>query len=170
MSKEMYYIANDDGTISSFADYQFDKKALKADEEIVQGYDGRYYFASQCPEQPLEELKLIKRAEINQARDNAEQGGFEYMGKIFDSDEISCIRMSCAAQAMQMATMSEENPTITWTCQDNSTIDLTPAELIGLVVALAEWSNTCHQKATDLKAKIENTTSREELEQISWNE
>ena len=170
MSEEMYYIANDDGTISSFADYQFDEKALKADEEIVQGYDGRYYFASQCPEQPLEELKLIKRAEINTARDAAEQGGFEYMGKIFDSDEISCIRMSCAAQAMQMATMSEENPTITWTCQDNSTIDLTPAELIGLVVALAEWSNTCHQKATDLKAKIENATSREELEQISWNE
>ena len=92
------------------------------------------------------------------------------MGKIFDSDEISCIRMSCAAQAMQMATMSEENPTITWTCQDNTTIDLTAQELMGLVVALAEWSNTCHQKATDLKAKIENATSREELEQISWNE
>lgn len=170
MSKEMYYIANDDGTISSFADYQFDEKAIKADEEIVQGYDGRYYFASQCPEQPLEELKLAKRAEINTARDAAEQGGFEYMGKIFDSDEISCIRMSCAAQAMQMATMSEENPTITWTCQDNTTIDLTAQELMGLVVALAEWSNTCHQKATDLKAKIENATSREELEQISWNE
>ena len=91
------------------------------------------------------------------------------MGKIFDSDEISCIRMSCAAQAMQMATMSEENPTITWTCQDNSTIDLTPAELIGLVVALAEWSNTCHQKATALKAQIESVTSEEELEKIKWN-
>lgn len=52
IGENTYYIANDDGTISSFADYQFDEKALKADEEIVQGYDGRYYFASQCPEKP----------------------------------------------------------------------------------------------------------------------
>ena len=169
MNEQMYYIANDDGTISSFAPYQFDEKAIKANEEIVQSYDGKYYFASQCPEQPLEELKLIKRAEINQARDAAEQGGFEYMGKVFDSDEISCIRMTCAAQAMQLATMSEETPTITWTCQDNSTIDLTPAELLGLVVVLAEWSNQCHKKATELKAQVENATSSAELDEISWN-
>lgn len=169
IGENTYYIANDDGTISSFAGYQFDENAIKADEEIIQGYDGKYYFATQCPKQPLEELKLIKRAEINQARDNAEQGGFEYMGKVFDSDEISCIRMTCAAQAMQLATMSEENPTITWTCQDNSTIELSPSELLGLVVALAEWSNTCHQKATELKAQITQATSVEDLEAINWN-
>ena len=168
MSEEMYYIANDDGTISSFADYQFDEKALKADEEIVQGYDGRYYFASQCPEQPLEELKLAKRAEINKARDTAEQGGFPYKGKIFDSDPISCIRISSAAQAMQMAVMAEDVPVITWTCQDNSTIDLTAQELMGLVVALAEWSNTCHQKATQIKTLLDQCQTPEEVEKISW--
>ena len=52
IGENTYYIANDDGTISSFAPYQFDENAIKADEEIVQGYDGRYYFASQCPEKP----------------------------------------------------------------------------------------------------------------------
>lgn len=52
IGENTYYVANDDGTISSFAPYQFDEKAVKADEEIVQGYDGRYYFASQCPEKP----------------------------------------------------------------------------------------------------------------------
>lgn len=165
IGENTYYIANDDGTISSFAPYQFDEKAIKANEEIVQSYDGKYYFASQCPEQPLEELKLIKRAEINQARDAAEQGGFEYMGKVFDSDQVSCQRISCAAQAMAL---SPKGTTITWTCQDNSTIDLTAQELMGLVVALAEWSNICHQKATQLKAMIENATSLEELENISW--
>ena len=52
IGENTYYVANDDGTISSFAPYQFDENAIKADEEIVQGYDGRYYFASQCPEKP----------------------------------------------------------------------------------------------------------------------
>ena len=120
------------------------------------------------PEPTLGELKILKRAEINQARNSAEQGGFEYMGKRFDSDPISCQRISCAAQAMSMATMIEEVPTITWTCQDNTTIVLNPQELMGLVVALAEWSNSCHQKATALKEKIEPCTSKEELDKIVW--
>ncbi|MBQ8436764.1 MAG: hypothetical protein IJX20_03845, partial [Alphaproteobacteria bacterium] len=32
----------------------------------------------------LEELKIIKREEVNRARDAKEQGGFEYLGKMFD--------------------------------------------------------------------------------------
>lgn len=168
MSETMYYIPNQDGTISSFASYKFDDSAIKTEEKIIQGYNGRYYLASKCPKQPLEELKVIKREEINKARDKAEQGGFEYMGKVFDSDEISCIRMTCAAQAMQLAPMSEETPTITWTCQDNSTVDLTPTELLGLVATLAEWSNQCHEKATKLKAEIALAETAEEVNSIHW--
>ena len=87
-----FYLLDENNNISSFADYKFDKNALEAQDEIIQGYDGRYYFASQCPQQPLEELKLIKREEINQARDAAEQGGFEYMGKIFPLKEFQWLR------------------------------------------------------------------------------
>lgn len=117
----------------------------------------------------LDELKLIKRVEINQERDAAEQGGFFYMGKTFDSDIVSCIRIQGAAQSMQAAAMAEDMPTITWTCKDNTTVELTAQELMGLSVALAEWSNTCHQKATSLKAQIDKATSEEELENITWN-
>lgn len=166
IGENTYYLSNDDGTISCFAPYQFDENAIKADEEIVQGYDGKYYFASKCPEQPLEELKLIKRAEINKARDEAEQGGFTYLGKVFDSDQVACQRISCAAQAMALA---DDTATITWTCQDNTTIDLNKTQLVGMVAALAEWSNSCHQKATALKAQIEACESEEELENISWS-
>lgn len=118
-------------------------------------------------EPSLNELKEAKRAEINQARDAAEQGGFEYLGKTFDSDQISAQRISMAAQAMALA---PEGTTITWTCQDNSTIDLTAQELVGLVVALATWSNACHEKATALKAKIEAAQTAEELELITWED
>ena len=135
--------------------------------KIVDLGNGQYSIV-EIPQPTLDELKVLKRAEINQARDKAEQGGFEYMGKIFDSDQVSCIRISSAAQAMSMVAMSDENPTITWTCQDNSTIDLNPQELMGLVVALAQWSNTCHQKATALKAQIDVCDSKEALDKIKW--
>ena len=165
MNEEIYYIANDDGTISSFAGYKYDENALQAEEKIVQGYDGRYYFESTCPTQPLEELKLAKRVEIKQSRDNAEQGGFEYMGKTFDSDPIACQRISCAAQAMSL---SSGDTKITWTCQDNSTIELTAEQLAGLVGALAQHSNACHQKATKLKADVDKAKTAEEVEAIKW--
>lgn len=126
------------------------------------------YEEIQKPKEPtLEELKAEKRFEINQARDTAEQGGFEYMGKVFDSDPISCQRISCAAQAMSFLPASEENK-IVWTCQDNSTIELTAAELSGLVVALSQWSIKCHTKASELKAQIDAAKTAEELEAIIW--
>lgn len=118
-------------------------------------------------EPTLNELKEAKRAEINQARDEAEQGGFEYMGKVFDSDPISCQRISMAAQAMALA---DDIAKITWTCQDNTTIDLNKTQIVGVVVALAEWSNTCHQKATALKAQIDAAKTAEELEKITWED
>lgn len=118
-------------------------------------------------EHTLNELKEAKRAEINQARDKAEQGGFEYMGKVFDSDPISCQRISMAAQAIALA---PEGATITWTCQDNTTIDLAAKDLARLVVAFANWSNTCHQKAATIKAQIEAAKTAEELEKITWDD
>lgn len=118
-------------------------------------------------EHTLNELKEAKRAEINQARDKAEQGGFEYMGKVFDSDPISCQRISMAAQAIALA---PEGATITWTCQDNTTIDLAAEDLARLVVAFANWSNTCHQKAATIKAQIEAAKTAEELEKITWDD
>lgn len=119
------------------------------------------------PEPTLDELKLLKRAEINSARDRTEQGGFEYLGKVFDSDMISCQRISTAAQAMAFA---QEETAIVWTCQDNTTISLNKTQLAGLVAALAMHSNECHQKATALKAKIEAAQTAEELENITWED
>lgn len=145
----------------------FYKSIEMTEQEVEQAYNGNWYLKGYAPIQPLDELKLAKRAEINQARDAAEQGGFEYLGKTFDSDQISAQRISMAAQAMALA---PEGTTITWTCQDNTTIDLTAQELVGLVVALAEWSNTCHQKATALKAQIDAAKTAEELEKITWSD
>ena len=134
--------------------------------EVEQTLDGRWFETGFAPEQLLTDLKLAKREEINRARDAAEQGGFSYLGKTFDSDTVSCLRISCAAQSMELAPSSS---TITWTCQDNSTIDLTPTDLKGLVATLAMHSNACHEKATALKEKIEAAQTAEELAVITWD-
>lgn len=115
----------------------------------------------------LNNLKTKKKEEINQARDKTEQGGFEYMGKIFDSDLISCVRIQGAAQLAAQMPMSD-TPIIEWTCKDNTHIKLTPAELIGLSAALANWSNECHKKASELKQQVDDAQTEEELNAIKW--
>lgn len=132
----------------------------------IEDLGGGQYKIVTIPTPTLDELKSKKREEINRARDAAEQGGFEYNGKMFDSDQISCQRISMAAQAMANARSSDK---ITWTCQDNTTIDLNGEQLQGLVVALATWSNTCHQKATLLKAQVDTAQTAEEVEAITWS-
>lgn len=154
------------GDITSNYNEAYEFVSQNKDTKIKPLGNGQYKIV-ELPKPSLEELKEAKRAEINQARDNAEQGGFEYMGKVFDSDQVSAQRISMAAQAMALA---PDGTTITWTCQDNITIDLTAQELVGLVVALATWSNACHEKATALKAKIEAAQTAEELELITWED
>lgn len=151
-------------------DSQFYKSIGMKELNVELGFDGAYYLQGWAPKKPLDQAKTEQKAKLNSARDLAEQGGFEYLGKVFDSDPISCQRISCAAQALQVVPASEgTEPTITWTCQDNSTIDLNASELMGLVVALAAWSNSCHERATKLKAKVDQAYSVELVESITWD-
>jgi hypothetical protein len=133
-------------------------------QDVGQTEDGKWYLSKYIP---MEKLKAQKREEINKARDAAEQGGFEYLGKTFDSDQVSCLRMTSAAQAMALA---PEESAIVWTCQDNTTISLNKEQLVGLVASLAQHSNSCHQKATALKAEIDKAKTAEELEKITWSD
>ena len=122
--------------------------------EVEQAYDGSWYLLGFAPQKSLDELKQAKRDEINQARDNAEQGGFLYLGKIFDSDPISCLRIALASQTALISMQSQTEFSVEWTCQDNSKITLSAEQTVGMSVALTQWSNSCHIKATELKNLI----------------
>lgn len=135
------------------------------EEEITLGADGYYYIKGFAP---LEDLREAKRQEINTSRDNAEQGGFEYLGKVFDSDSVSCQRIALASQTAMMCKTAGQEFNVVWTCQDNSTISLDADAMIGVSVALTQWSNTCHMKASELKEQLALATTEEEVNAIKW--
>ncbi len=146
---------------------QYSKEDVKeyTEEEITLGADNCYYLKGFAP---LEDLKEAKRQEINIARDNAEQGGFEYLGKMFDSDPVSCQRIALASQTAMMCKTAGQEFNVVWTCQDNTTIELDADAMIGVSVALTQWSNACHTKASGLKNQLEQTTTEDEIKNISW--
>lgn len=120
------------------------------------------------PTRTLEQVKTDKREQINSIRDNLEQNGFPYMEKVIDSNPVSVQRITVAVQAAQAAIGAGQPFAITWTCQDNSTLELDAVGMMGMPVALAMFANTLHETARTKKELIDSATSIEEVEAVTW--
>jgi hypothetical protein len=131
-------------------------------------YDGESFSAPTSESKTLEDLKSLKRTYINQSRDLEETGGFEYLGKILDSDERSSLRITMAAMTARLSLDAEQPFSIDWTTKDNSILTLDVYQTLEMPKALAIHGLTGHGKAKYLKGLVDNATSPEELESIIW--
>lgn len=116
----------------------------------------------------LDAIKAVARAEINSQRDRAESLPFDYLGKQFDADPISIKRLTLAVQAAQSAIIAGQTFTITWTCADNSTIDLDEQQMLGALQAMMLRGVELHEKARALKTQIDAAETAEEVAAIVW--
>ena len=116
----------------------------------------------------LKQKKNSKIQLITSIRNSKELDGFEYMGKVFDSDEKSIRRISIAAAAAQAAQLAGQGFTITWTCKDNTTVELSAQDFLQMLGAMASYGNSIHEYARQLKERVEAATTQEELDTIVW--
>lgn len=101
---------------------------------------------------PVESVREMLKARVKLLRDQKETEGFAYMGKMFDSDERSVLRITQAAlTAMAMGPTF----TIDWTAMDNSVVTLDQAAMVGMPAALAVYANNLHTVAKTKKAAID---------------
>jgi hypothetical protein len=105
--------------------------------------------------EPLADMCDRLRSLVNQERDRREQSGFEYLGKRIDSDQASAIRISGAAAAAHAALATAQPFAVEWTCADNSLLPLDAAQTIGMLAALAVHANDVHQRARQMKGRID---------------
>lgn len=102
----------------------------------------------------LYEAKQQKWEEVKLQRNKLEFGGFMYLGKKFDSDQISQVRIIAAVVLGQA---------ITWTLADDSIIELTSDQLKGLGEALASHVQAVHARGRVARQLIETATTIEEV-------
>ncbi|MDC7699585.1 DUF4376 domain-containing protein [Vogesella indigofera] len=111
-------------------------------------------------------------AAITAERDQREEAGFLYRGKLLDSTPRSVQRITAAALAAQAALAAGQPFGIEWTCADNSVLTLDAAGVIGIPVALAQHAAALHAHARQLKTEVEAADSEAELAaidiQASW--
>jgi len=113
----------------------------------------------------LEDIKNQKKQKIAQARYEAEMAGVT----LEDGTIIATDRESQAALA-NAALIAKDNPdyTINWKAK-NGWITLNAQQIIELVTIVREHVQTCFDKEKALNDAIDNATTIEELNSISWN-
>ena len=141
--------------------------AQEAAPELVNGhYEQRWNIVALEAEQSASNLAAKKDqmvTAVNARRDAAEESGFTYLGKPFDSDSRSVQRISTAVQAAQVALATSNLAVFEWMCADNTTITLDAQQMLGVPVALATHANEIHLNGRNLKDAIAAATTSAEL-------
>lgn len=113
----------------------------------------------------LDDVKQEKWSQIKRERELAEFGGFALNGKTFDSDSYS---QSKIQGAVQLALLADDNFNIEWTLADDSIITISKPTLLAIGIALGQHVSRVHQRAREVRAQIEASTSIAEVEAIEW--
>ena len=155
----MYYGYNGDNLISGSPNCDTVIKLAKS-----LGYEDIEITTAEKPIIPtLDELKAQKLTEFKAIRDAEEVNPIEYNGNLFDFDDKARDRINSAIIALSITGQSIE-----WTTADNTNVTVTADDLRGVVANVAVRSNNLHIKYRELKEQILACTTKEELENISW--
>ncbi len=121
--------------------------------------DEKFYYNQEIEDAPylaitpksVESVREVVKARAKAIRQQMETAGFPYMGKTFDSDERSAIKINTAVQTAQVAGPAF---TINWTAQDDTDVTMDQAAMFGMPVALATYANALHVAYRAHKAAI----------------
>ena len=116
--------------------------------------------------QELIEAKASKQALLKQARDSVEYGPFIYNGMVFDGDLDAQRRLGVLVSAAKTAIASGYSFAKDFTLADNTVVQLTAEDFIGIEMAKVWQVDAAFQEYRMKKAVIESATSLEELEAV----
>lgn len=116
----------------------------------------------------IEQIKLEKRAEINQAREAEFDAPLVTPHGTFDSDPKARTSITDAVLLAQTLQSLGTPTTIDFTLYDNSTVTLDTAGMITVGLMLGQKIQAAHAKSRALKAQIEAATTKEQIDAIKW--
>lgn len=116
----------------------------------------------------LDELKRLKITEIDNERDRTISGGVSFKDKMFQSAEKD---RNLLTSTVSLFTLQKAVPEgFAWISTDNTQVPFTLEELIQLANLMASSVQTNMLKARNLKDKVLNAKSADEVAKISWEE
>lgn len=128
---------------------------------LPEGYDPTTHTWDAEGRQMVEDmakLRALRWAEIKLARDAAEVAGCETpLGRI-DTTAASQVKIAGAVQMAMLAQAAGEPFSISWTMQDNTTVDHDDAAMIGMGLAVGQHVRVCHEVSRTKREQLEAAT------------
>lgn len=110
------------------------------------------------------EAKAQKVAELRDAREAFERGGFVWDGSTFDSDDKSQMRILGLVKDAERPYFTER----TWRLADNTWRILSAEDARGVWAALTEHVASAFQHFASLEAQVNAATTVAEVEAVHW--
>ena len=113
----------------------------------------------------LEEVKTSKKNALKWERDHRETLPIEYKGKAYDYDDKARERMRIAQQALE----DNNIPSQTWTCADNTDIELTVEDFKNINSLAAQRSGQLHDIYRKLCDYIDKLKTADEVNAVTFD-
>ncbi|ELI2994897.1 DUF4376 domain-containing protein [Campylobacter coli] len=147
----------------------FNEKTQKLNQ--VQNYDEKsnlYIISYEIKEKTLEELKELKLEELKAIKEE-KLLFMPFKNTIFQIDTEAKINISGKVSEIMLANLNNtplEN--IAWIDKDNKIITFNKEEFLEFGVNIAKYTESIIFKNDELRNKVKNATSLEELNLITW--
>ncbi|EAI8371022.1 DUF4376 domain-containing protein [Campylobacter coli] len=147
----------------------FNEKTQKLNQ--VQNYDEKsnlYIISYEIKEKTLEELKELKLEELKAIKEE-KLLFMPFKNTTFQIDTEAKINISGKVSEIMLANLNNtplEN--ISWIDKDNRTITFSKDEFLEFGVNIAKYTESIIFKNDELRNKVKNATSLEELNLIAW--
>ncbi|HEF9877861.1 TPA: DUF4376 domain-containing protein [Campylobacter coli] len=178
-AQDTYFLsACDDGLLKElgFAKVQEEEEAPSFNEKTqklnqVQNYDEKsnlYIISYEIKEKTLEELKELKLEELKAIKEE-KLLFMPFKNTTFQIDTEAKINISGKVSEIMLANLNNtplEN--ISWIDKDNRIITFSKDEFLEFGVNIAKYTESIIFKNDELRNKVKNATSLEELNLITW--
>ncbi|EHW0428036.1 TPA: DUF4376 domain-containing protein [Campylobacter jejuni] len=164
----MKYFIDQNNQIYAYEDEATDEQIKEGLTPISEEEFNALINPPKSEEELLNEAKELKINEINAKKENILNGGFSFKDKIYQSSNEDQLRINGAV------TNALVNPNlipyIDWIALDNTTTRFSVEEFKLFASSMAYFIQQTIFRAKDLKEKIRNATSLEELNSITWED
>ena len=116
----------------------------------------------------LEQVKAAKWEAVKAQRSMIEYGTFTWDGSTFDCDPVSTSRIMGAFSLAMAALSAAQAYSETWVLADNTTRDLSAADMLAVGAALGAQVSAAFATANTLRAAIDAATTIPDVEAVAW--
>ena len=116
----------------------------------------------------LEIQRFIKLSELKNIKDS-KLSEFSYKDKVYQIDEGSKVNLNGKVSAILLAQSTEKPITqVSWIAKDNTITQFSTLEFLAFTNAVAQYIESVLFKNDELRTRVNNATSIDEIKAIEW--